>query len=811
MGYTQDILPFKDITYGMVVTRDNRYVKILEIEPVNFDLKTVREQNTILDRFYQWVKVAPRSFQLSYTTQTTDTMEMLDHLYELLDKETNEKVREQIGEHMAFIKEEGEGASFSKRYYLSFTYEGNDTGEVDESLYDIAAQMEEQAAVISGFMRNMGNYVVVHEDENRFLAGLLYRYLNKKTSRVIPFDARVKKAKEDARRTQGEEEPYISVLDALAPRGIERSNPKYWVVDGMYYTFLYIKRGGYPVHVTGRWISILTGFGPDVELCMHFKKKNMNLLSGALSQSRKMQTLALRGEMRNEERIEDVERSYDNTRFVQTMIRERQEEMYDAAFLLTIAANSAKELVRKRAQIEKTLRASKILTGDSYARNEECFMTYLPLACPSGTIFKKSRRNFLTSSITSCYPFTSLEVCDQKGIMFGLNNMTGSFVAIDPFNTGRFHNANMVLFGASGSGKTFSEQLIARRMMLTGAKCMFVLPLKPFEYRRGCAAFSGEYIKLFPESDTCVNLFEIRVQESADKSLIERDVRTGGSLRSKKLTSIKTFISLLFDALHPITPDEMAELDACMVSMYERFGITERDESIFGPDGKPKKMPTFSDFDAEIKKVPALSRIVSVIKPFVHGSCKNLNGQTNVDLNNRYICFDVNKENIADELLPAFFFLATDICYDTLKRSRLEKSILFLDEVWYLMKNAASARYVEEMPKIVRGYGSAVVMSTQDITDFYSEKNKESAKKIFNNSEIKAILKTKPEAVPALKDAFGLNDEECRAIETFDRGEGLLFIRGDNIPITFEASRAEYRLFTTDANDLREMQQEGDL
>lgn len=805
-GYTQDILPFKDITYGMIVTKDNQYVKVLEIEPVNFDLKTVAEQNAILDRFYQWIKVSPVQFQLSYTTQTTDTMEMIDNLYHSLQLETNEKIKRQIEEHIQFVREEGSAGSFSKRYYLSFKYEGNDTGEMDESIYDIAVQMDATARQIAGFMRNMGNYVVRHEDENRFLANLLYKYLNKKTSRAIPLDKRIEKAESDAVKTQGTDSPVVSVLDIIAPRGIERDNPKYWVVDGKYFTFLYIKRDGYPINVLGSWSGILTNYGMDVEVTMHFRKKNMSLFTGSLSKSRHMQTIALRGDLRNEEHAEDVERSYNNTRFVQSMIKDRQEEMYDACFLITIADDSAQELVRKRAKIERDLRSNQIITGDSFARNEDCFMTYLPLAKPAPSIFKKSKRNFLTSSICSCYPFTSLEVCDQKGIMFGINRITGSFVALDPFNTERFNNANMVIFGASGSGKTFMEQLVARRMLLSGAKCMFVLPLKPFEYKRGCEAYDGQYIELFPESKTCINLFEIRSQEAADKRFIEDDVRTGGSLRSKKLTTIKTFLGLLFDTYNPITPDEMAELDACIVTMYERFGITEDNDSIYNPDGSKKIMPTFSDFDAEIRKVPSLTRIVSVIKPFVHGSCKNLNGQTNVNLDNRYICFDVNKENIPDELLPPFFFLATDLCYDTLKASRLEKSILFLDEVWYLMKNRSSAKYVEEMPKIVRGYGSSVVMSTQDIMDFYSESNKESAKKIFNNSELKAILKTKTEAIPALAEAFGLNREECRQIEYAERGEGLMFVHNDNIPIAFVPSAQEYRMFTTDPNDLRRMQ-----
>ena len=787
----------------MIVTRDNRYVKVLEIEPVNFTLKTVEEQNDILDRFYQWIRVSPSSFQISYTTQTTDTMEMVNSLYKKLEKETNEQVKAQIKEHIQFINTFSAKNSYSKRYYLSFEYEGNDTGEYDTSIDDISAQMNNTAMQISSLLRRAGNYVVKHDDEDYFLANLLYKYFNKKTSRLITIDKRIDKAIADAKKTQKTDTPVVSILDIIAPRGIDSTNPKYWVVDGKYYTFLYIKRDGYPINVTGTWINLLTDFGMDVELTMHFKKKNMTNFNQMLSTSRRLQTTALRGDIRSEERAENVMRSYDNTRFIQSMIKDRHEEMYDACFMITIAADSARELVKRRAKIVRELKSSQIVCGDSYARNEECFMTYLPLDKPHPAIMKKGKRNFLTSSITSCYPFTSVEVCDQQGIMFGLNRMTGSFVALDIFNTQRFSNANMILLGSSGSGKTFTEHLIARRLLLSGVKCMFVLPLKPNEYYGACKAYGGQYIDLWPGSKACINLFDIRDQATVDVSLIEDDVQAGGSLLSKKLTNIKTFIGLLFDESSPITPDEMAELDASITNMYAKFGIGDDNRSLYDATGKKKPMPTFTDFNEEIEKNPALSRIVSVIKPFVKGSCKNLNGQTNVDLNNRYTCFSVDNNYIPENLLPAFFFLATDLCYDALKASRLERSVLFLDEVWYLMKNKQSAKYVVEMVKIVRGYGSSTIMATQDINDFYSETNKDEAKKIFNNSEIKAILKTKPEAIPTLRDAFGLNKEECRQIENFDKGEGLMQIRGDNLPIAFYPSQTEYWLFTTDPNDLR--------
>lgn len=248
---------------------------------------------------------------------------------------------------------------------------------------------------------------------------------------------------------------------------------------------------------------------------------------------------------------------------------------------------------------------------------------------------------------------------------------------------------------------------------------------------------------------------------------------------------------------------EESKIDSYLISMYKKFGITDDDNSIYMCDGQLKKMPTFTNFYEEIKDDKKMETIQSVLLPFINGSCQNMNGQTNVDTANKYLIFDVDSNDIPESLHPAFLFIATDICYDIIKQNRTEECVLFMDEVWKMMINDFSCKFVFELVKIVRGYGGSCVIATQDIGDFFSFENGKYGKQIVNNTAIKIVLKMEYDSVKYIQGLLNLNDTEKKKITQFETGNGMLLSNKDRLSIYFKATEEEIETFSTDINQLK--------
>ena len=219
-------------------------------------------------------------------------------------------------------------------------------------------------------------------------------------------------------------------------------------------------------------------------------------------------------------------------------------------------------------------------------------------------------------------------------------------------------------------------------------------------------------------------------------------------------------------------------------------------------------MPIFSDFYNLIKDDKRMEKVASSMIPFVNGTCRNMNGQTNVNLDNKYIIFDVDADDIPESLHPAFLFIATDLCYDAMKKSRTEECVLFLDEVWRLMVNEFSSEFIFKLTKIVRGYGSSVVVATQDLADFLSFGDGKYGKQILNNATNKIVLSMEYDSVEYIQDILNLNDTEKKDIVSFERGSGMLISNKDRLSIYFTATQDEIDTFTTDINVLKRIQSE---
>ena len=226
-------------------------------------------------------------------------------------------------------------------------------------------------------------------------------------------------------------------------------------------------------------------------------------------------------------------------------------------------------------------------------RQEQALLSILPFCKLDKKLFEASKRNMLTSSAASCYPFTSFEMSDENGILLGVNQHNNSLVIVDIFNSRVYKNANMVLLGTSGAGKTFTLQLIALRMRRKGTQVFIIAPLKGHEFLRACNNIGGEFISISPASKQCINVCEIRKQDLSANQLID-GVVSENSILAKKIQQLHIFFSLL---IPDISHEERQLLDEALIRTYAKKGITHNNESLIDPDhpDRYREMPLLGD------------------------------------------------------------------------------------------------------------------------------------------------------------------------------------------------------------------------
>lgn len=231
-------------------TTDGRYLKILEIEPINFMLRSDEEQFNIISTFASWLKISPMRLQFKSITRKADSDRHVAMVRRELESEENAQSKS-LGEgYIRLIKDVGSREALTRRFFLIFQYEelrrgdSQDVGQVYSAL-----QTAEQNA--RAYFLQCGNSIVQPTDPDEATAEILYMFFNRQSCVDEPFSARVNRVVLDAMAARGkvigiDPVPKINVSHFLAPRGIDLTHFNYTVMDGLYYAFLYIRGNGYP-------------------------------------------------------------------------------------------------------------------------------------------------------------------------------------------------------------------------------------------------------------------------------------------------------------------------------------------------------------------------------------------------------------------------------------------------------------------------------------------------------------------------------------------------------------------------------------
>lgn len=819
LSFTQDFIPIKNLKHGIIETTDGRYIKILEIEPINFMLRSEEEQYEIICSFASWLKISPVHLQFKSITRKADSDKHIAMLRKEMETEESEQCKKLSEGYIRLIKDVGSREALTRRFFFIFRYEelrrneNSDYGQICSTL--LTAEQNARA-----YFMQCGNNILQPKDPDEATAEILYMFFNRRSCVEEPFHSRVDRIVLDTMAAKNkvigiDPVPHIRMAHFIAPRGIDLTHRNYIIMDGLYYSFLYIKGNGYPNKVRAGWMSSLINAGEGIDVDVFLRRENRSKTIDKVAQRIRLNRTKLKSMQDTSTDYEELAGSIQAGYFIKQGIANYNEDLFYMSVFVTVSARTYEELMWRKQQMTDMLKSMDMYVSDCSFQQEDALRTVMPFLQISPKLEKKSKRNVLTSGAASTYLFTSFEMSDDTGVLLGINRHNNSLCIVDLFDTKKNKNANLNLLGTSGAGKTFTMQLLALRMRMRGIQCYIIAPIKGHEFRRACNRIGGQFIKIAPGSPHCINIMEIRHTISPEMELIdELDYSEMDSLLAQKIQQLMIFFSLL---IPDMTNEEEQMLDEALIRTYGKFGITHDNDSVYEDRNavppKMKTMPILGDLHEELQKNEMTKRIAVIVSRFVTGSAQSFNQQTNVDLSNKYIVLDLSE--LKGKLLPVGMMIALDYVWDKIKSDRTKKKAIMIDEIWQLIgagSNRMAAEFCLEIFKVIRGFGGAAISATQDLSDFFGLEDGRYGRAIINNSKNKIILNLEPDEAEFVRDTLKLTKTEIRSITRFERGEALICSNNSKVPVIIKASKEEQEMITTDRAELeailKERQQE---
>ena len=585
-----------------------------------------------------------------------------------------------------------------------------------------------------------------------------------------------KQSMEEAEIQRAFEQGITTLRDLISPSSIEIQSD-HFRLGTKYGRTIYVY--GYPRTLSTGWLSPLINidevldisiyiYPVDTTVVMKNLRKKVTQLEADISLN------AEKGRIRNPETdaaIQDAEELRDQLQL-------GYEKFFRFGLYVTLWADSLDELNYVQHKIETMFGQLMIFSKVATSQQEQGMNTTMPMATDQLQI----RRNMNTSAISTSFPFTSADLTQERGILYGVNMHNQGLVIFDRFT---LENANLVVFAKSGAGKSFAVKLEAIRSMMMGTEIVIIDPEN--EYQKLSDAVGGSYVRLSLNSDVRINPFDLpKVIDSEDAS---------DALRANLVTLHGLFRLMLGGTqigpngqpISSLSANEEADLDQALIDTYARAGITS------DPLTHQSTPPTIINLYDTLAHIGGSGpQLAQRLRKYATGTFAGIfSQQSNIDINNQMVVFNIR--DLEDELRPVAMYIVLNHIWNIV-RAKQKRRILIVDEAWQLMKYDDSANFLFSLAKRARKYYLGLTTITQDVEDFMSNKM---GRAIVMNSSMQLLLKQSAAAVDVLSDVFKLTEEERKRLSSFPIGHGLFFAGQNHVHIQVVASDTETSLIST--------------
>ena len=603
--------------------------------------------------------------------------------------------------------------------------------------------------------------------------------------------AQAQQAREQAEVSSAFQKGITALRDFIAPSSIE-FQPTFFQLGTRYARTYYVY--GYPRQIYTGWLSGLVNLDEVIDLSIYIypvesqvvlenlRKKVTQLEAG-------LQIDAEKGRVRDpakQAQILDAEEMRDK-------LQVGEERFFRFGLYFTIFASSQDELEFVSHKVESMLGQQLIYSKPATSQQEQGLNSVVPQMTDQLQI----RRNMSTGAISTSFPFTSADLTQDNGILYGINMHNSGLVIFDRFS---LENGNSVVFAKSGAGKSFTVKLEALRSLMFGTEIFIIDPEN--EYERMCDAVAGAYVRLSLNSSTRINPFDLpRVvdTEEADNALRSNLITLHGLLRLMMGGAQAQMVGGNNTLMPALSPSEEADLDAALIETYAKAGITNDPLTHTSPP------PTISDlYDTLLHMGGTGPQLAQRLRKYTSGTFAGIFSQpSNIDINNPLVVFNIR--DLEDELRPVAMYIVLNYIWNKTKSDQ-KKRILIVDEAWQLMKYEDSANFLFSLAKRARKYNLGITTITQDVEDFMGSRM---GRAIVANASMQILLKQSSSAVDVLSEVFKLTSEEKKRLAQFPVGQGLFFAGQNHVHIQVVASPTETGLITTNPNQVQAMQQGG--
>lgn len=590
-----------------------------------------------------------------------------------------------------------------------------------------------------------------------------------------------------------------TILDILSPTAIDTKSRDYIVVDGVFHAYLYITGYGYSTTVGSCWLAPLVEAGEGVNVSFSFTRQNREKILSKIAQTTMLNRSRMRDVGDTRQDYEELDSAITSGLYLKDVMNRQGEDFYYMHTLIEVVADDPDTLEQRVTAVEKLCVSVDMIARRCDCANEQGFLSTLPLVTLDADIERKSRRNALTTGVAAAFPFVSYEHSDRNGIFLGLNLYNKSPVFLDPYDDYKYTNGNWWIGGNSGAGKSVTLQCLAGRLREQGKRVVCVIPKKGHEFRPNCEQLGGLYLRLSPSSRDCPNIMAIRRKTLDAYAGIQELAARDDSVLADKISRLIIWYSL---QKKDLTEEDKNYLDASLVECYDRYGITFDNASVVDENGAFKEMPIIPDWYNVLLEKAETKHLAVVLTRYVTGSAAAMGRRNHISIDNKYIVLDTS--GMPDDLILPGIYWAIDVANDIIMNAGGELSALIADELWSLVgagSNPLAAAYVQEMVKTIRGLGGIAITSTQGMQDLFSLEGGKYGKGILDSSRIKFVMQMEEQEARLIQQILNLSEEEVRQITRFRRGEGLLCIGYNHVPVAFHVTKKEYDAITTSPTD----------
>ncbi|MBI2013462.1 MAG: ATP-binding protein [Candidatus Colwellbacteria bacterium] len=769
-GRTQQFVDINSIKDGIVVLKNGGLRRIILVDGVNFDLKSDEEQTLITYGYQNFLNSLDFEIQINIHSRKLNIESYLQRLEERKNKEENELLRTQINEYIAFIRSfVGENAVMTKSFFIVVPYNPIaiptakskvKTEETEAKIDPVRREQLNQRAdqVVSG-LRRIGLRAVALEDAE--LLELYYNFYNPSTTErheIQPKSADAEKV----------------IENIIAPNSIE-VKAQYLKMESKVAKTMFVLN--YPRYLASGWFSPIINMPSLLDISIFISPTDTGIaLKNLRKKAAQIESQIIDSQEKGKVRDPMLETAFNDIETLRDALQQAREKLFNVAMYITIYGETEEELRKTENEIKSILDSKLVEAKPASFEQLNGFMSTIPL----GTDKLQIHSPLNSQPLSSFFPFVSLELTSDKGILYGINRHNNTLIVFDRFS---LENANTVIFAKSGAGKSYATKLEMVRSLMVGTDVLVIDPEN--EYLNLAEAMGGSVLKISLDSENHINPFDIPIIPEGEEP---------GEVLKTHIINLTGLIKLM---LGKISAEEEAMLDRAITETYASRDIEP------GKDFTGKEPPLLEDFKTVLEGMEGGHEMATRLYRFTEGSFAGfVNKPTNINVKNRLVVFSIR--DLEEELRPIAMYVILNFVWN-LVRAEFKKRIMIVDEAWLMMKYPDSATFLYGLVKRARKYYLGVSTITQDVEDFM---NSPYGRPIITNSSIQLLLKQAPATVDITAKAFNLTETEKNYLLEAGVGQGLFIAGLKHAAIQIVPSYFEDKLITTNPEQLLEQKRE---